>query len=332
MALEVEHALAEAAHIVHEARHLALDEMRLLPHLHVLQDRLHGLHREHEHVGGADHDAGAVRLLHQIGEMLAEIGVDRFGRHEQDGGVLRLAGDEVALAIESTWRVTSMRTRRAASFFSSSRRAARKASKPSSGNLASMTTEALVFGMCNRQSGRLPFESVGLERVGALGQAVLDDGFHAQLAEGAPRLLVGEDLLQAHHVVGKIGQVLLRGVDDGEPLVELGDQFMGLARGLVEVGADPLRHAVEPLVDGAGDVALARHADLGEALEPPFQLGELRGLRVRVSRRRRLIWTKSAMARRRSEKAARPPSASSASTGSTVTLPIVMGSKTIRPR
>ena len=40
-------------------------------------------------------------------------------------------------------------------------RAMRNASKPSSGNLASITTPALVFGICNRQSGRLPFERVG---------------------------------------------------------------------------------------------------------------------------------------------------------------------------
>ena len=51
-----------------------------------------------------------------------------------------------------------------------------------------------------------------------------------------------------------------------------------------------------------------------------------------ASRRRRLICTKSATARRRSARTARPPSASSASAGSTVTLPILMGSKTIRPK
>ena len=39
-------------------------------------------------------------------------------------------------------------------------------------------------------------------------------------------------------------------------------------------------HAVEPLVDGAGDVALARHADLGETLQAPLELGQLGGLRL----------------------------------------------------
>ena len=44
-----------------------------------------------------------------------------------------------------------------------------------------------------------------------------------------------------------------------------------------------MRHAVEPLIDGAGDVALARHADLGEALQAPFELGKLGGLRLRLA-------------------------------------------------
>ena len=83
---------SRSAHILHQLHHLALDEMGLLAHLHVFQDRLHGLHREHQHVRRADHDAGPMRLLHQVVEMLGEIGVDRLRRHEQDGGVLRSPG------------------------------------------------------------------------------------------------------------------------------------------------------------------------------------------------------------------------------------------------
>jgi hypothetical protein len=41
-----------------------------------------------------------------------------------------------------------------------------------------------------------------------------------------------------------------------------------------------MRHAVEPLIDGAGDVALARDADLREGLQATFELVELRGLRL----------------------------------------------------
>ena len=34
-------------------------------------------------------------------------------------------------------------------------------------------------------------------------------------------------------------------------------------------------HAVEPLVDGAGELAVTRDADLGERLEPDLELGKL---------------------------------------------------------
>ena len=78
-------------------------------------------------------------------------------------------------------------------------------------------------------------ESVAWKVKAPFGQAVLDDGFHAHLAEGAARLLVGQDLLQADHVGGELGQVLLCRVDDGEPLMQLGDGVGGLARGFGQV-------------------------------------------------------------------------------------------------
>ena len=123
--------------------------------------------------------------------------------------------------------------------------------------------------------GPLAVGKRGLEGEGAFRQPVLDDGLHAHLAEGAARLLVGEDLLKGDHVAGEVGEVLLRRVDHGEPLMQLGDGVGGLARRLGQVRADPMGHAVEPLVDGAGELAVTADADLGKRLEPHFQLGEL---------------------------------------------------------
>ena len=71
--------------------------------------------------------------------------------------------------------------------------------------------------------------------------------------------------------------------DHDEALIELGDGIRGLARGLGEVAADPVGHAVEALIDGAGEVAVPRDAELGEGLEPPFQLGELGVLLARIA-------------------------------------------------
>ena len=114
-----------------------------------------------------------------------------------------------------------------------------------------------------------------LERIGALRQPILNDRLHAHLAERAARLLIGEDLLQAHHVARELGQVLLRGVDDRQSFVELRDRLVRLARRLVEIGADLMGHAVEPLIDRPRQLAVAGHADLGQRLKPHLQFTEL---------------------------------------------------------
>ena len=100
---------------------------------------------------------------------------------------------------------------------SSARRAQRL--EAFSGNLASMTMPAGPPGRCIRQSGRLPFDSVAWKLKAPVRQAVLDDGLHAQLAEGAALLLVGEDVLQGDDARGQLGDVALGGVDHGEPLI-----------------------------------------------------------------------------------------------------------------
>jgi hypothetical protein len=59
-----------------------------------------------------------------------------------------------------------------------------------------------------------------LERIGPARQRILHDGLHPPLAESAARLLVGKDGLQRHHALRQLGDVLLRGVDGGQPLVQ----------------------------------------------------------------------------------------------------------------
>ena len=59
-----------------------------------------------------------------------------------------------------------------------------------------------------------------LEFVRALRQAVLDDRFHARLAERAACLLVGEHVAQRRDLRGELGEVLVRVVDHAEPLVQ----------------------------------------------------------------------------------------------------------------
>src|SRR5207253_1054487 len=77
------------------------------------------------------------------------------------------------------------------------------------------------------------------------GQAVPDDGFEAPLAEGAARLLVGENVLEADDFLGERGDPGLRRVDHREPLVQLGEMFAGGPAGYFETGADPRPDRVE---------------------------------------------------------------------------------------
>ena len=124
--------------------------------------------------------------------------------------------------------------------------------------------------------------------VTALRQAVLDYDFHARLAERAALLLVGQHALQRRDLGGEIGDVLLRGVDDGKPLVQLLQMLRRVRRGLLQRIAEPVRHRIEPLVDGVLKLRLplAQHLDHGlEALPGGAlrlrQLGHDGGLRLR---------------------------------------------------
>ena len=81
-------------------------------------------------------------------------------------------------------------------------------------------------------------------------QAVGDDRLHARLAEGAARLLVGEDRLQLHDLAGKRLDVVLRRVDDGQPLLQLGaGSHASSVVCSVIVWPMPAGHGVEPLAD-----------------------------------------------------------------------------------
>ena len=111
-------------------------------------------------------------------------------------------------------------------------RASRNAVTASSGNLASITSGRCVGQEDDAVRPRLVRQRV-LEFVDALGQAVLDDRLHPRLAESAARLLVGEHVAQRGHLCRQIGDVLLRAVDDGEPLMQALQPVDGLLGGRI---------------------------------------------------------------------------------------------------
>ena len=129
--------------------------------------------------------------------------------------------------------------RRSASFRIASSCAVRSASKASSGNLASITMPADRTGQTDEAVGPLAVRERRLEAVGVARQGVLDDGFHAQLAEGAALLLVGQDVLQRDDARRKLGDVALgacRSRRDAH--CSLRQIFRGLARGLLQIDAE----------------------------------------------------------------------------------------------
>ena len=123
------------------------------------------------------------------------------------------------------------------------------------------------------QSGRVLVGERGLELVGAGGQAVAHDRLHPPLAEGAARLLVGEDVLQRDDFLGHAGDARLRGVDDGQPLVELAEIVAGGLRVAFEPGAEPRADVVEALRHHARDVAPAASQPFAHRAEAPGELG-----------------------------------------------------------
>ena len=107
------------------------------------------------------------------------------------------------------------------------------------------------------------------------GQAVFDDSFEAALAEGAARLLVGKNILEADDFLGQRGDPCLRRVDYREPFVQFGQMFAGGFAGGFETGADPRPDRVEPIGNEPREIGLTRTQNLGDAAHRSSEPGVL---------------------------------------------------------
>ncbi len=90
-------------------------------------------------------------------------------------------------------------------------------------------------------------------------ELVGDNSFHPLLPEGAARLLVGQDFLQRHHLRRQAGDVLLRLIDDVEPLADAGDGRGRLGGAVGERFAHPPVQVVHALRQRALEFGLRRH-------------------------------------------------------------------------
>ena len=97
MGFELCRALGEPARVVGELADLGAQETAPTLEARVAGKHLRHLDRHAQQRRRNDDDAPAMGLLHDVVEMLDEIGVDRFGGHEHQRDVLRFAGDQIAL-------------------------------------------------------------------------------------------------------------------------------------------------------------------------------------------------------------------------------------------
>ena len=104
-------------------------------------------------------------------------------------------------------------------------------------------------------------------------QPVGDDRLHARLAEGAARLLVGEDRLKLNDLAGQRLDVALRDIDDRQPLLQLGKALMRRFRLLGHGLAKTAGHRVEALADRLCEFGLPRPEYFGDGAHSALHFG-----------------------------------------------------------
>ena len=183
------------------------------------------------------------------------LGIDRFRGHEHQRAVLGLAHYQVLLGdiADVLHHVGAQPLRRdfpfviGACIVQRGHRFERK---------FGIDAERARVGQKHHAIGPLARRKRMLKRVRALRHPVLDDGFHPRLPERAARLLVGEHIAQRRDLRSQIGEVLVRIIDNAEPLVQHPQTVHGVAGGLLHRLADAMGDRVEPLADGAGHLRL----------------------------------------------------------------------------
>jgi hypothetical protein len=194
--------------------------------------------------------------------MLLKIGVDRLGGHEEQGHLLGLAGNEILVGdVADMDRQIPPHPRHGLGPGLLALGGAKRR-KAFERKLGVDGEPARVVGQAHQAVGPAAVRERRLELEGAGGEPVADDRLHPPLAIGAAGLLVGEDVLQPHHLAREVGELALRRVDHGQPLVEA-RQVLGL----------PVPALVDALGEHAGELALPRAEHLHHGLHAPGELG-----------------------------------------------------------
>ena len=195
-----------------------------------------------------------------------DFGIDRFGRHEHQRGILGLAGNQVFLGDVADMSQHVVAQALAGEFpLLVAARVVQRGHRLQ--REFRIDAERTLVGQEHHAIRPLAGRQRELEFVSPLRHAVLDDRFHPRLAERAARLLVGEHVAQRRHLGGKVGEVLVRIVDDAEPLMQHAKGIHGVARGLFHRLADAMGDRIEPFVDGARHLGLAASQGLPHGVD-----------------------------------------------------------------
>ena len=222
---------------------MALDQASLLAHLHVLEDGADGVQRRPQGGGRDDEDPRPVRFLDGVGEVPVQLGIDRLRGQEHERGVGRFAHDHVAPR-----DVADMGEDRRAE--GARRRLARVVAPGLAQRVVALQRALRVDGdgarRVRERQQAVGAAAVGKRRLEAVGRRREDLAHQVgqlDFAEGTAHLLVGEDVLKAHHLAGKRHDVFLRLVDHGEPPFEARHRLQRAPGGGVEAGAQSLGRA-----------------------------------------------------------------------------------------
>ena len=112
-----------------------------------------------------------------------------------------------------------------------------------------------------------------LKFIAILRQTVLNNHLHPRLPEGAARLLVGKHALQARHLGGEVGDVLLRVVDEREPRVQLLQMLGGVLGRRAHRVAQPGGDRVEPFMHRVLQLRLCPGEQFAHGLDTRVEFG-----------------------------------------------------------
>jgi hypothetical protein len=97
-----------------------------------------------------------------------------------------------------------------------------------------------------------------LKREGGAGQTIPNDRFEPALAEGAPRLLIGKNVLEANDLLCERRHPCLRCIDHRQSFIQSRELFAGCPSRGLEPRSDPCSDRIEALGDKPRKVGLPR--------------------------------------------------------------------------